>query len=69
MGIPFKTAQPWTEDERATSEPRLDEAFERFESTIARRRRRRGFHQSYLIRATPESLRKDRCKQGDRDDD
>ena len=33
--------------------PTLQGAFVRFESTIARRRRRRGFRQSYLSRGTP----------------
>jgi len=48
--------RPLSEKERGP-QPTLDGAFRRFETTIARHRRRRGFRQSYLSRGTPATRR------------
>ena len=65
----FKTAQPFTDAERAPDQPTLEGAFRRFESKIARRRRRRGLHQSYLVRATPETRRIQARMLGEKNED
>ncbi len=51
--LPYATGtRPLSAQERGPL-PTLEGAFARFETTIARRRRRRGFRQSYLCRGTP----------------
>ncbi len=60
-GLPLKAS------ERALP-PTLEGAFRRFESKIARRRRKRGLHQSYLVRATPDTIRVGKRMQGDREE-